>query len=125
MQLDNIKLYKTAHGNWWLPTTIPSDIIFQAMSQGKIFEADIVNLAKKYIRPGTSVLDIGSNFGQMAILFSRYVGEKGKVYAFEADPYLCQILRKNIEENQFHVWGPFVPRWVSTNQDEKGLYVLF
>lgn len=100
MVSDSIKLYETANGRWWLPTHVQSDVIFQAMSQGKIFEPEIINIAKKYIRSGSTVLDIGSNFGQMAVIFSRAVGKKGIVHAFEADPFVCSILRMNIKENR-------------------------
>lgn len=100
--MDNIKLFKTTNGHWWLPTNAQSDIIFQAMSQGKIFESEIINLAKKYIRPGSTVLDVGSNFGQMAVIFSKVVGKTGTVHAFEADPFVCSILRMNIKENGCH-----------------------
>ncbi len=97
--MNTLKLFETANGRWWLPTHIESDVIFQAMSQGKVFEPEIVNIAKKYIRLGSTVLDVGSNFGQMAVIFSQVVGKNGCVHAFEADPFICSILRMNIKEN--------------------------
>ena len=39
------------------------------------------------IRPGMSVMDVGTNIGLTALNFARIVGEKGKVFAFEPDPY--------------------------------------
>ncbi|MBK5270223.1 MAG: FkbM family methyltransferase, partial [Bacteroidia bacterium] len=60
---------------------------------------EIIEIAKKYIRPGTVALDIGGNFGQMAIIFSRLVGKEGKVYVFEAQDRVFDLLNKNIKAN--------------------------
>jgi FkbM family methyltransferase len=51
------------------------------------------------MRPGDVVLDIGANFGQMSVEFSRAVGPTGKVYSFEADPFIHSVLDKNVKEN--------------------------
>jgi len=69
------------------------------MKYGKIFEPEVVDLALDYIRKDTVVLDVGANFGQMSVLFSQYVGENGIVYAFEADTFICDVLRMNIAAN--------------------------
>lgn len=36
----------------------------------------------------------------MAILFSRFVGMHGQVFAFEADDFIFHLLQKNIQANQ-------------------------
>jgi FkbM family methyltransferase len=64
-----------------------------------VFEPEVVAEARRHIRPGTAVLDVGANFGQMAVLFARLVGEQGTVHAFEADPFVCELLRRNVAEN--------------------------
>lgn len=69
------------------------------MKKGKYFDLPIINIAKEYIRKGTVVLDVGANFGQMSILFSELVGKDGKVYAFDADDFVFDILQKNIKIN--------------------------
>lgn len=38
----------------------------------------------KYLQPGMTVFDVGSNLGELTLLFSSLVGPTGKVYAFEA-----------------------------------------
>lgn len=50
---------------------------------------------------------MGSNFGQMAVLFSRLVGNKGVVHAFEADDFIYSVLMKNIAENAKNIIGHF------------------
>src|ERR1700687_6021739 len=92
-------LFETATGRWWLPDDVPTDIVIQAMRAGLVFEPEIIAVAEKYIRKGSIVLDIVSNFGQMAVIFSRLVGPEGTVHAFEADPRTFELLQCNLREN--------------------------
>ena len=50
---------------------------------------------------GNVVLDIGANIGFYTLIMAKLVGEKGKVYAFEADPTNFNILKKNVEVNGY------------------------
>ncbi|MBX9925957.1 MAG: FkbM family methyltransferase [Hyphomicrobiaceae bacterium] len=54
-----------------------------------------------HIKPGMHVLDIGANFGYYTLLFAATVGATGNVQAFEANPAICQYLRKSISVNGF------------------------
>ena len=94
-----LKKYETKSGIYFLPKHAYSDVVVQTIISNQIFDEQIVNLASKYIKKGTTVLDIGSNFGQMAILFSEMTGDAGKVYAFDADDFVYSVLQKNIETN--------------------------
>ncbi|MFM7852621.1 MAG: FkbM family methyltransferase [Flammeovirgaceae bacterium] len=96
---DKLTFHNTKTGNYYLPTDAVNDIVANTIINNQIFEKEVVDLAAKYIKPNTAVLDIGSNFGQMSILFSNLVGDKGKVYAFDADNWIFEILKKNIEAN--------------------------
>lgn len=91
--------YKTATGNYYLPADAHGDGVAHAIRNNQVFEKEVVQLASQYIKQGDTVLDVGSNFGQMSILFSNIVGEKGKVHAFDADDWVFEILKKNIEAN--------------------------
>jgi FkbM family methyltransferase len=103
----NLSFHKTKTGNYYLPADAYFDEIAYAMKNDSIFDPNVYEIAKKYIMPGTTALDLGSNFGQMAILMSRLVGERGKVHAFEADDFVLEILKKNIEENATNVVAHF------------------
>ena len=94
-----LSYYETKTGNYFLPTHAHSDLIKQAIVANEIFDQPIVDLASHYIKKGTVVLDVGSNFGQMAILYSNLVGENGHVHAFDADDFIYNILKKNVEAN--------------------------
>lgn len=101
-QAKPMKKYTTSLGTYYVPKDAHGDVIAAAMKKGEIFEPEIVAIAKRYITEGSLVLDVGSNFGQMALLFADYVGKSGQVLAFEADEYIFQILHKNIAANNVH-----------------------
>jgi len=54
-----------------------------------------LDLLKKIINPGDSILDIGANIGFYAKKLSALTGEKGKVYCFEPDSTNFTYLKKN------------------------------
>jgi len=91
--------FQTSRGPVYLPLNAPNDSIAAHMRRGELFEPEVIELARRIIRPGTTVLDLGSNFGQMTMEFSRAVGPQGRVYAFEAQGRVFEILKKNIEAN--------------------------
>jgi FkbM family methyltransferase len=94
-----LSYFETATGNYYLPRDAPGDAIAAEIKAGRIFDKEIVDVARKHAKPGTAVLDVGANFGQMSILFSNIVGERGKVYSFDADDFVFEILTKNIAAN--------------------------
>jgi FkbM family methyltransferase len=76
--------YKTKTGNYYLPEKAYGDNVANSIKTGEIYQ----------------ILDIGSNYGQMSILFSNFLTSiDSKVYSFEANPFVFNILVKNIEIN--------------------------
>lgn len=71
------------------------------LSINKIYEKNETEYIKKSISTGDVVIDIGANIGYYTLLFARLVGDTGKVYAFEPDPYNYRILEKNIQINGY------------------------
>ena len=96
---DRLTFYQTATGNYYLPTDARGDVIAGAIKSGKVYDAPIFEIARKYITPKTIALDVGSNFGQMAVLMSGLVGPEGLVFAFDADDFVYRILEKNAKAN--------------------------
>jgi len=94
-----VRLYDTPTGRYYLPTDAPRDPVIHCIKTGAIFEPEIIETAKAYIRPGSTVLDVGANFGQMSVLFSRFVGVGGQVHSFEADPFVYELLQKTLAAN--------------------------
>ena len=92
---------ETPIGNYYLPLQgLEQDAVANMLVRGKYFDKQIIEIAKKYIKENTAVLDIGANFGQMSIEFSKAVGPAGKVYSFEAQDVVFRLLQKNIEANK-------------------------
>lgn len=48
---------------------------------------------------GSTVIDIGANFGAFTVLASRIVGPRGRVVAFEPDPRTFARLERNVKTN--------------------------
>ncbi len=55
-----------------------------------------------YLREGMTVFDVGANVGEISLLFSRFVGTRGKVHSFEASismfeklKTVCQLARRS------------------------------
>lgn len=47
------------------------------------------------------ILDVGAGSGWVSALLAQIVGEKGRVYAFERIPELCEFGKKNIDKYGF------------------------
>jgi FkbM family methyltransferase len=50
-----------------------------------------------HIQPGTLVVDVGANFGHYALVASKFVGNTGKIIAFEPSADTFQLLQSNIK----------------------------
>ncbi len=103
----NLTLYNTKTGKYYLPTDAHQDHIANTIKKDQIFDVEIYDIAKKYIKTGTIALDIGSNFGQLAIMMSKLVGDSGEVHAYEADDFVFEILEKNIQLNSKNIIAHF------------------
>jgi FkbM family methyltransferase len=57
------------------------------------------NAFRSAVRPGDTVIDAGANVGCYALLFGRWVGATGRVYAFEPDPRAFEGLSRHIDLN--------------------------
>ena len=96
LNLKYLKKYKTLNGSFYLPLFAFQDVIRNSIINNKIYEEKVYNAVKKHIKPNSIVLDIGSNYGQMSILWSK-VKPGVQVYSFEASnnviQYTCQYLK--------------------------------
>ncbi|MCP4570336.1 MAG: FkbM family methyltransferase, partial [FCB group bacterium] len=58
-----------------------------------------VKLFKQLISPGMCVADIGANLGHHTVVFSKQVGNSGRVIACEPQALLFQLLNANLALN--------------------------
>jgi FkbM family methyltransferase len=96
---NRLAYHETPTGNYYLPTDAHQDVIANTIIAGNLFEEPIIRAAQRHIKKGTTVLDVGSNYGQMAIQFAKMVGPDGHVQAFDADEFVYHLLQKNIKAN--------------------------
>lgn len=92
------------------------------LSVNRDWEPFCTGLLQKLVKEGEVVFDIGANIGFYTLIFSKLVGEKGKVYAFEPDPINFSILKKNIEANNIHN-VILVNKAVSDKNEEVNFYI--
>lgn len=97
-----LDLFQTPTGNYYLPAALKNDVVANVIKKGLLFDEEIIEVAKQYIKPNTSFLDIGANYGQMSVVLSKQVERlgNGKVFSFEAEPYVAEILKANITANK-------------------------
>jgi FkbM family methyltransferase len=62
---------------------------------------------RRTIKPGWTVIDVGSNLGYYALLAARLAGPPGRVFAFEPTPSTYQALLKNIALNNAQNITPY------------------
>lgn len=65
-----------------------------------VWEPEITSFVRRIVKPGYVVVDVGANLGYFTVLFSKLVGNRGKVYAFEPEPANFMLLCKNVEINK-------------------------
>lgn len=64
-----------------------------------IWEPYIQDLLKQYIRPGSTVFDIGAHVGLHTVSMAKFTGPNGKVLAFEPQRKIFRELFWNCHEN--------------------------
>lgn len=62
-------------------------------------EPETIKLILDYLKPGMVFWDIGAHIGEFTILAARAVGENGRVHAFEPNPEIFEIMKKNVRMN--------------------------
>ena len=109
-----VNLYHTASGNYWLPDP-EKDCVLHAIINNHVWDNNLVQFVKSKVLPDSVILDVGGNFGQMAVLFSKIAGH---VHVFEAEPFIYTTLVKNLSENNCNnVTAHQVAVWHETGLD--------
>lgn len=65
------------------------------------YELAEVRCLQHVLLPGKNFIDCGANVGYFTILAAKLLGPTGRVEAFEPDPDNLEILRANVNNNQF------------------------
>ena len=70
----------------------------KTLSRRAQYEPDFTAWARRVLRSGMAVVDIGANIGYYTVLFARQVAP-GRVLAFEPDPFNRELLERNLRDN--------------------------
>jgi FkbM family methyltransferase len=70
----------------------------------RMAEHRVSELLDQELQPGNMFVDVGANVGYYTCAAGLKVGPEGKVFAFEADPRSCELLRDNIVLNDIAGW---------------------
>jgi FkbM family methyltransferase len=89
--MESLAGFRTPRGDY-LPNRIK-------MLTGR-YEADEIRLMRRFLRSGQTIVDVGANVGYLTRFFARATGAAGKVYAFEPNPIIFPLLKKNL--SRFH-----------------------
>lgn len=65
------------------------------------WEMWVTDIFMNLVKDGMNVIDIGANIGYYSLIFASKIGSTGKLFTFEADPEVFDILHKNMEINGF------------------------
>ncbi len=90
----------------------------------KIYEPFETHLMISLIKPRDIIVDLGANIGYYTLIFSRHVGENGKVFAFEPGSSNFDILSKNIKMNGYSKIVVTEKRAVSNMDDDEIILYL-
>ncbi len=80
--------------------TSTTDIIKSRLRENIIWEKIFHPYFRKYIRKGSVVLDVGAHLGTHTLFFSKLVGPRGRVHAFEPQSKMYQELLVNMDLNK-------------------------
>jgi FkbM family methyltransferase len=68
----------------------------------KAYALQELEFVKKVIKKGDVVLVIGAYTGYYTLIFAKFVGKEGRVFAFEPEPTNFSLLEKNVEMNGYN-----------------------
>lgn len=95
------KLVRTDDSDVGPILTHPDDtVIGHSIRETKTWEPGEGRFLRSVLRSGMNVIDVGANIGYFTLLMARSVSPDGRVLAVEAEPWVLQILRANIELNR-------------------------
>jgi len=65
----------------------------------RLLEYEVLGILPRLCSPGMKILDVGANIGLYTLLFAKYVGSTGHVWAYEPDHGNADTLKHNLSLN--------------------------
>lgn len=71
--------------------------ISKTLATKGVREEDMISLLEKYLKPGSTIIDCGSNIGFYPMLQAHIMENQGEIVCIEPDPRNYKLLVKNLE----------------------------
>jgi FkbM family methyltransferase len=84
----------TLHGTFWFDAS--DEKVLPWIRSQATWEADVVRLLERSLRPGMTVVDVGANVGLHTVVAAQLVAPDGHVFAVEPVPWTVDVLRANL-----------------------------
>jgi FkbM family methyltransferase len=88
----DIKIFFNTHDN---------TIGYQLM-MSNTWETKLSKIMLNFVNPGDNIIDLGANYGTHSLRMAKKMNGQGKIYAFEANPKVFNLLRKSSIVNGLH-----------------------
>ena len=89
--------YKTNYG---LITLYKNDVyIVSEFKNGSYWDIDTLKKLSPYINPNRNILEIGGHCGTSSIVYSHFLNKEQKIYVYEPQLNMYNLLVKNIKQN--------------------------
>ena len=73
--------------------------IINDFRRGSYWDINTLNMLKQYINPKRNILEIGGHCGTSSIVYSSFLNNENKVYVYEPQLNMYNLLVKNINQN--------------------------
>ena len=94
---NNMEDFETPYG---LITLFRNEkFIINDFKRGSYWDIDTLNILKQYINPKCNILEIGGHCGTSSIVYSSFLENENKVYVYEPQFNMFNLLVKNINQN--------------------------
>jgi predicted O-methyltransferase YrrM len=91
---------ETYNTNYGLITLYKNDVYIRgAYKNGRYWDIDTLLQLCKYINTNRNILEIGGHCGTSSIVYSSFLNNKQKLYVYEPQQNMYNLLVKNIEQN--------------------------
>ena len=73
--------------------------IINDFKKGSYWDINTLKLLKQYINPNQNILEIGGHCGTSTIVYSSFLNDENKIYVYEPQSNMYNLLIKNINQN--------------------------
>lgn len=95
--MDNVVTFHTPHGKVTLYKN--EKYIINDFKRGSYYDIDTLSKLKLYVDPTRNILEIGGHCGTSSIVYSSFLNQGKRVFVFEPQKNMYELLLKNINQN--------------------------